>query len=53
MERNYQLLVELLIALKDVIRQDGLPFVKDLQAMWVIDVSSMEAQNFSDIALGA
>lgn len=52
-ERNYQLLVELLIALKDVLRQDGLPFVKDLQAMWVIDVSSVETQNFSDIALGA
>ena len=52
-ERNYQLLVELLIALKDVLRQDGLPFVKDLQAMWVLDVSSMETQNFSDIALGA
>ena len=52
-ERNYQLLVELLIALKDVLRQDVLPFVKDLQAMWVLDVSSMEAQNFSDIALGA
>ena len=35
-ERNYQLLIELLIALKDSLREDGLPFVKDLQAIWIL-----------------
>ena len=32
-DRNYALLVEMLIALKETLRCDGLPHVKDLQAI--------------------
>ena len=35
LERNYQLLIEILIALRDTLTMDGLPHVKDLQAVWV------------------
>ena len=44
-DRNYGLILEVLIALRETLRMDGLPHVKDFQAIWLYGIQMMTTVN--------